>query len=182
MAIALAKSAPAGPLRRRRRKMRVIRGGKVERSDPTPERLSQAETHFEVSDTLILRFQDDGLGRAFRNGLIDRTLFEVGRRYHEIWYNAGLAGHVPAMGTEPGVVTTGTSGNDFGGMPRSLFERANRLLYRYIARNIGLPHVRIINLVACHGYRVEVVNLGWPGAAENLRDGLRKAAKYCGVG
>jgi hypothetical protein len=177
--MALAKSAPAGPLRRRRRKMRVIRGGKVERSDPTPGRLSQAETHFEVSDTLILRFQDDGLGRAFRGGLIDKGLYEVGRRYHEIWHLAGLAGHVPAMGMETSIVC---GENDFGGMPRTQHERNHRLLYRSIVQGIGLIHSRIVELVACRGHKVEVIELGWPGAAEILRVGLRKSARYCGGG
>jgi hypothetical protein len=176
--IALAKSAPLGPPRRRRRKMRVIRGGKVERSDPTPERLSQAETHFEVSDTLILRFQDDGLGRAFRTGLIDRTLYEVGQRFHTHWFNGGLAGHVPAMGVEPSVVVRG---ENFGHAARSLFEEANRNYYRDAVQQIPV-HRRIIEHVACWGHRVEVIELGWPGAAENLRDGLKKLARYWGMG
>jgi hypothetical protein len=183
MSIALAKSVPLGPLRRRRRKMRVIRGGKVERSDPTPERISQAETHFEVSDTLILRFQDDGLGRAFRAGLLDddkeknRALYGVGQRYHEVWYSAGLAGFVPAMGVEPSVVV---SGNDFGGLPRSQFEEGERRRYRDVVQDIGMVRARILDLVICRGFRVEVVDLGWPGALGMLRDGLRGAAKRLG--
>jgi len=152
-------------------------------SNPTPERMAKAgdtyETGGDMGSAIILRFQDDGLGHALWHKVIDLPLFQVGRRYHEIWHNAGLAGHIPAMGVEPSIVG---GENDFGGMPRSLFEAANRGLYRDIVREIGLIHSRIVELVACRGHRVEVVELGWPGAAENLRDGLRKAAKYCGGG
>lgn len=150
-------------------------------SNPTPQRLAKAgdsyETGGDMSSAIILRFQDDGLGRAFWAKIIDRPLFEVGRRYHEIWYNAGLAGNVPAMGTEPSPVP---GGDEFGGMPRSLFERANRVLYRDIVRDLGMVQSRVVELVACWGHRVEVVELGWPKAAENLREGLNKAARYCG--
>lgn len=174
----LAKSIPIGR-GRRRRKMRVIHGGKVEVSDPTTQRRNQSEEHFEVSDTKILKFMDDGLGRALWAKVIDRPLFDVGRRYHEIWHNAGLAGHVPAMGTDTSIVC---SENDFGGMPRTPFERNHRILYRAIVQEIGLIHSRIVELVACRGHRIDVLELGWPGAADILRVGLKKSARYCGGG
>jgi hypothetical protein len=74
------------------------------------------------------------------------------------------------------------SGDNFGGMPTSQRERANRVLYRDIVREIGMIRSKIVELVACWGHRVEVVELGWPGAAEDLREGLRKSAKICGGG
>ena len=150
-------------------------------SNPTPERMRRAGDVYEMGgdmgSAIILRFQDDGLGHAFWRRIIDRPLFEVGKRYHEIWHNAGLAGNVPAMGTEPSPVP---GGDEFGGMPRSLFERANRVLYRDIVRELGLIQSRVVELVACWGHRIEVIELGWPKAAENLRKGLEKASKYCG--
>jgi hypothetical protein len=83
------------------------------------------------------------------------------------------------MGVEPSVVV---SGDNFGGMPTSQREMDCRRLYRDIVREIGMIRARVVEMVACWGHRVEVVELGWPGSAEILREGLRKSAKYCGGG
>lgn len=152
----------------------------VSGSDPTPERVLQSNGYFEESNDVtrakILTFRDDGLEQSFLDAVIDSARLDAGRKYRYHWFYGGLAGNVPAMGA--GSIVVG--GDAFGGMPRSEFERIHRLEYRRAVQHVGIIHSRIIENVACWGHKLEVIELGWPGAEANLRDGLKKLARYWG--
>jgi hypothetical protein len=122
---------------------------------------------------------DHPLGRLYLNGAIARPLYEAGDKYHHHWYHAGLAGTVPAINHDSPMRAIG--GDNFGGMPRSEFERTHRLEYRAAVQHVGMVRSRIVELVTCSGLPLEFAELGWPQARKDLLVGLEKLSVFWGL-
>jgi len=140
-------------------------------SDATPERLSRGyfETPEDPRVVQIVTFRDDALYGAFRAKIIDRRELEAGNSHYENWYSSGLAPHIPCMGAE--FVVSGKYDWDY--LPKNDMEAYHRKAYWTAAHAMGRACAQIVELVACHNQNIKVLELGWPNAEINLKNGLK---------
>lgn len=154
--------------------------GEITHSAPNDRRSKVAGIYFEESDNKIgpkiITFQDHGLGRAYKDKVINKWQRQAGENFWEHWYHAGLAGHIPAMGMEVSPAV-----DSFGGMPDSEFAMNHRLEYRRSVQAMGMINSRIVEWVVCNQQKLEVIELGWPKAKKRLVEGLEKLVKLYGL-